>query len=116
LHPKQEPGKSSLWQVGRRERFDGALVFSLPFKLIRNAKLQADRSAVQYEIAPGYDPMEFCQLLWNQFQRGEEPASLLGRLLESRSSTATRLQGIQRSIAAILVCPNMQWIRVSSTT
>jgi len=59
----------------------------LMFKLVRNSEFEADRIGFRYQIAAGYDPLEFCRLLQIAFADGEEKEAFLDRLQLKRGYT-----------------------------
>ena len=61
-------------------------------KLLRNAEFEADRLALKYGAASGYDPLELARLLENVFQEEGEPPSFLARLFDTHPSTVTRIR------------------------
>jgi hypothetical protein len=61
-------------------------------KLLRNAEFEADRLALKYEAASGYDPIELARLLENAFQEEGEPSSFFARLFDAHPSTDKRIK------------------------
>lgn len=68
-------------------------------KLLRNAEFEADRSALEYTSASGYDPIEFVYLLQDAFRHEGQSASFLVRLFDSHPSTETRIKGARQAIS-----------------
>jgi predicted Zn-dependent protease len=71
------------------QRFVGPLAM---FDLIRKEELEADRLGLQYVVAAGYDPQEFCSLLQKAIPESADGSSLLDRLYETHPTTATRVK------------------------
>ena len=65
-------------------------------KSVRKAEFEADRLAVQYQSASGYDPLEFTRLLQDEFGKEGPPAPFFGRLLDEHPLTQTRILRIDR--------------------
>ena len=61
-------------------------------KLLRNAEFEADRLALKYGAASGYDPLELARLLENVFQEEGEPLSFFARLFDTHPPTDTRIK------------------------
>ncbi len=70
------------WRLGRL----------VTLKLARNAEFEADRLALKYEAASGYDPIALARLLKNACQEEGEPSSFFARLFETHPSTVTRIK------------------------
>jgi hypothetical protein len=75
------------WQLGT--------LFTL--KLLRNAEFEADRLALKYQTASGYDPMELAHLFQDAFQQEGKPASFFVRLFDSHPSTNTRIKRVRQA-------------------
>jgi len=71
-------------------------------KLSRNAEFEADRLAVTYLAASGYDPNELARLLHDAFQQEEKPASFLVRLFDAHPSTDTRIRRVRQATGRLL--------------
>jgi predicted Zn-dependent protease len=70
----------------------------LTLKLVRDSEFEADRLGLQYEIASGYDPLEFCRLLQIVFADEDENEPFLDRLYDTHPLTRTRVQRLQKLI------------------
>jgi len=70
------------WRLGRL----------VTLKLARNAEFEADRLALKYEAASGYDPIALARLLKNACQEEGEPSSFFARLFDTHPSTVTRIK------------------------
>jgi len=66
-------------------------------KLSRNAEFEADRLALQYQSASGYDPIEIAHLLQDAFAQGREPTSFLTRLFDAHPSTDSRIKRVTQA-------------------
>ena len=69
----------------------------LILKLVRNKEFEADRLGLQFDIASGYDPNEFCRLLEVVFPDGTNE-SVVDRLHESHPSTSSRIERLRSAI------------------
>jgi len=67
-------------------------------KLLRNAEFEADRLALKYGAASGYDPLELARLLENVYQEEGEPLSFFARLFDTHPSTDTRIKRATQAI------------------
>ena len=86
-------------------RYLGPLVAS---KLVRNEEFEADRVGLRYDVASGYDPVEFSRLLQTAFSdEGEE--SFLDRLYDTHPPTKTRIQRLQKD-TRLLLAPESSYI------
>jgi hypothetical protein len=63
-------------------------------KLSRNAEFEADRLALKYQSASGYDPIEIAHLLQDAFSQEGEPTSFLTRLFDEHPSTVSRIKRV----------------------
>jgi predicted Zn-dependent protease len=86
-------------------RYLGPLLTS---KLARNKEFEADRLGLRYDVASGYDPIEFSRLLQIAFSE-EEKESFLDRLYATHPSTKTRIQRLQEDIP-LLLAPKTSYI------
>ncbi len=75
-----------------------ALAWSLGLKQSRNAEFEADRLALDYLAASGYDPVELARLLQDLFQQEDKPASFFSRLLDTHPSTHTRIKRVTQAL------------------
>lgn len=66
-------------------------------KLSRNAEFEADRLALKYQSASGYDPIEIAHLLQDAFAQGGEPTSFLTRLFDAHPSTDSRIKRVTQA-------------------
>ncbi len=66
-------------------------------KLSRNAEFEADRLALKYQSASGYDPIEIAHLLQDAFAQEEEPTSFLTRLFDAHPSTDSRVKRVTQA-------------------
>ena len=76
------------WRLGR--------LFTL--KLLRSAEFEADRLAVGYQSASGYDPSELAHLLQHVYQQEGKPASFFARLFDEHPSTDARIKRVKQAI------------------
>ena len=76
------------WRLGR--------LFTL--KLLRNAEFEADRLAVGYQSASGYDPSELAHLLQDVLQQEGKPTSFFARLFDEHPSTDARIKRVRQAI------------------
>jgi predicted Zn-dependent protease len=81
----------------------------LIFKLVRDSEFEADRLGLRYQIAAGYDPLEFCRLLQIVFSDREEKESFLDRLYETHPPTDARIQRLQM-LTPLFVAPQSSYI------
>jgi peptidase M48-like protein len=73
-------------------------------KIARDAEFEADRLALKYQYASGYDQSQFVQLLRNAFAE-EEKVGFLGRLHDEHPSVETRVKRAQKTIARYVQPP-----------
>jgi predicted Zn-dependent protease len=66
-------------------------------KLSRNAEFEADRLALKYQSASGYDPIEIAHLLQDAFAQEGEPTSFLTRLFDAHPSTDSRIKQVTQA-------------------
>ena len=66
-------------------------------KLVRNKEFEADRLGLRYEIASGYEPLEFCRFLQLAFHKEEQSESFFDRLQETHPSTNVRVRRLRAS-------------------
>jgi predicted Zn-dependent protease len=69
----------------------------LTYKLLRNAEFEADRLALKYQTASGYDPLELARLLQDLFEQEGKPASYFTRLFDTHPSTNTRIMRVTQA-------------------
>ena len=67
------------------------------FKLLRNAEFEADRLALKYQSASGYDPIELAHLLQHASSQEGERASFFARLFETHPSTGMRIKRVTQA-------------------
>ena len=67
-------------------------------KQSRNAEFEADRLALDYLAASGYDPVELARLLQDLLQQEGRPASFFSRLLDTHPSTDSRIKRVTRAL------------------
>ena len=67
------------------------------FRLIRQEEFEADRLGLQYELAAGYDSLDFSSLLQKAVPDTDDGGSLLDRLLDTHPTTAARLKRLTSS-------------------
>lgn len=72
------------------------------FKLSRDAEFEADRLALKYLAASGYDPIELARFLQNAFQQEGKPASFFARLFDTHPSTDTRVRRVTQVTGRLL--------------
>jgi len=82
-------------KIKARRRWRFGPLFTL--KLSRNAEFEADRLAVKYEAASGYDPIELAHLLQDTLQEEGKPASFLSRLFDTHPSTDRRIMRVTQA-------------------
>jgi predicted Zn-dependent protease len=82
-------------KIKARRRWRFGPLFTL--KLSRNAEFEADRLAVKYEAASGYDPIELAHLLQSTLQEEGKPASFLSRLFDTHPSTDRRIMRVTQA-------------------
>lgn len=70
----------------------------LLLKMLRNAEFEADRLALQYQYASGYDPAQFVKLLQNTFPQ-EQHSGFYARLFDEHPLTGTRIKRAEQVIA-----------------
>jgi predicted Zn-dependent protease len=75
-------------------RYLGPLLLS---KLLRNKEFEADRLGLQYDIASGYNPLDFCRILQLAFPEGEDSESFVERLYDTHPPTDARVDRLQRA-------------------
>jgi beta-barrel assembly-enhancing protease len=85
----------------------------LTLKLLRNKEFEADRLGLQYEIASGYNPVEFWRILQLAFPEGEENESFLERLYDTHPSTNTRIERLQKA-TSLQLTPQTTYITYTS--
>jgi hypothetical protein len=73
------------------------LGFLLTQKLLRNAEFEADRLALKYLSASGYDPIEIAHLLQDAFAQEGKPASFFTRLFDEHPSIDTRIKRVTQA-------------------
>ncbi|PYX49556.1 MAG: hypothetical protein DMG79_08320 [Acidobacteria bacterium] len=66
-------------------------------KLMRNKEFEADRLGLRYEIASGYEPLEFCRFLQLVFRKEEQSEPFFDRLNETHPSTNVRVRRLRAS-------------------
>jgi len=69
----------------------------LILKLVRNKEFEADELGLQYHVATGYDPNEFCRLLEVVFPDVANE-SIVTRLHESHPTTSSRIERLRSSL------------------
>ena len=69
----------------------------LTYKLLRNAEFEADRLALKYEAASGYDPLELARLLQDLSEQEGKPASYFPRLFDTHPSTDARIMRVTQA-------------------
>jgi len=69
----------------------------LVLKLVRNKEFEADHLGLQYHIASGYDPNEFCRLLETVYPDGANE-SFINRLYEPHPSTSSRVERLKSAL------------------
>ena len=80
----------------------------LLMKLLRNKELEADRLGIQYHIASGYEPMEFCTFLQIAFPDDDEKQQKLAffrHLSDTHPSTRERIQHLHAAISTYQLSP-----------
>ena len=82
------PGYAIGWRVGA--------LFAL--RQSRNAEFEADRLALKYQVASGYDPRELARLLQDLYQQEGEPASFFSWLLDTHPSTDARIKRVTHAL------------------
>jgi hypothetical protein len=87
-------------KIKGRRRWRLGPLFTL--KLSRNAEFEADRLAVKYEAASGYDPIELAHLLQDTLQEEGKPASFFSRLFYTHPSTGTRIKRVTQATDCLL--------------
>ena len=66
-------------------------------KALRDAEFEADRLALQYQYASGYDPLEFARLLEEEFSQEGKPPSFFARLFDEHPSTQARIARVKQA-------------------
>jgi len=66
-------------------------------KTLRDAEFEADRLALHYQHASGYDPLEFARLLEEEFSQEGTPPSFFARLFDEHPSTQARIERFKQA-------------------
>ena len=67
----------------------------LAVKSLRSAEFEADRLALRYQSASGYDPQGLARLLNDEFSQEGKPASYFARLFDEHPSTQARIARVE---------------------
>ena len=74
------------------------------FKLLRSIEFDADRLAIRYIVASGYNPDDFCKMLELAFP-DEKTQSWLDRLFNDHPPTGARIKRLQASRSLPIAAP-----------
>ena len=81
----------------------------LLLNLLRNKEFEADQLGLDYAVAAGYDPIEFCGLLLIAFPDDEHGESFFEHLYDTHPSTNARITRLQ-AVARMMLLANTTYV------